>query len=169
MCEYIHTLTVNGRMSRYLFLENKLMKNNLCPLSKILNEDLELPGNHMNDVFRWLDETVNSETATREDYYKLFIPNVILYKIYYIIYISICYKYCCSICKNFKNNLKKTKDYLYLFCVCKGFHEVGKSTIIRINENIKTNNQRFAGWIDKNFFNWERHLFLINTVFKIMK
>ena len=158
----------NGRISRYLFLENKLMKKNLLPLSKILNDDLELPSYHMNEVFNWLDATVDAKTAKQEDYYKLFVPNDVLYKIYYIMYIAICYKYCCSICKNFKNNLRKAKDYLYMFCVCKGFHEVGKSTTVRIDDVVKSNNQKFARWLDMNFFDWKRHCEIVNKVLKVI-
>lgn len=154
----------NGRMGRYLFLENRLMKPNLCPLSKILNEDLEIPNEHMNDIFTWLNTTIDPETNDKDDYYKMFIPNKILYKIYYIIYISICYKYCCSLCKDFKNTIKRTKNFLYLFCICKGFHEVGTSTVIRIDERIKNNNQKFVKWIDDNFLDWNKHVEIIKSL-----
>ena len=156
----------NGRMGRYLFLENKLMINNLCPLSKILNDCLELPVKYMNLIFEWLDGTINNDTAKRDDYYALHIPNSILYKIYYIIYISVCYKYCCLIKNTFRTNLEKRKDFKYLFCLGKGSFDVGKSSMTKISPAIRTQNQKFVKWINDNFFDWNKHIEII-SLFKI--
>ena len=147
----------NGRMARYLFLENKLLLHNLCPLSKILNDDLKIVDNHMEKVFDWLDDTINVDKATAEDYYKLYIPLKIEKEIYYIIYMATCYKYCCKVCNNFRNVLMKSADYCSIFCLCKGCHEVGTSTAVKISHAHGLNNQRFAGWLNDKFFNFEQH------------
>lgn len=147
----------NGRMGRYLFLENKLLLgiNNCLPLSKILNDCLELPVKYMNEIFEWLDTTVNIE-SNEKDYYKLKIPLKILKKIFYIIYISICYKYFISIDKKHIKLFKKFDDFKYIFCICKAKHDVGKSTELYITEKHKLLNIKFANKINE-FIDFEIH------------
>lgn len=87
----------NGRMGRYLFLENKLLKDkdNFCPLSIVLSKFIDIVDVHMEEIYKLLDESVNSN-STEEDYYKLNINTKILKKIYYIIYISVTFRHCVS-------------------------------------------------------------------------
>lgn len=133
----------NGRISRYLFLENKLLKglNNFCPLSSILNNQLRLPAEHMENIFNWLDETVDAEHSTKEDYYKLYIPNDMLKQMYYIIYIAVCYKYCTKTSDEFIQLMNSIDDFKYIFCLGKCCMQVGQSTTLnsigRRNRNMK--------------------------------
>ena len=182
----------NGRMSRYLFLENKLcMKEStipgsayalsFCPLSKILKEGqrpefpkktcLELPMKYMNDIYNFIDESIDVNTAKEEDYYKLKINNKILKKIYYIIYISVCYKYCIKYNNKIIDSFNNYNDFKYIFCLGKAQHErasspedlrseVEKSTTIRISDGHRTRNQKLANEINK-LLNFDRHVQLI--------
>lgn len=77
----------NGRMARYLFLENKeLMSHlNLCPLSIILNKQLGNVKEVMKEIFSIIDK--------EEDYYSMYPSNKLFKLINYIIYISTTYKY----------------------------------------------------------------------------
>ena len=150
----------NGRMSRYLFLENKLCTINFCPLSKILKECLELPMKYMNDIYNFIDESIDVNTAKEEDYYKLKINNKILKKIYYIIYISVCYKYCIKYNDKIIDLFNDYNDFKYIFCLGKAQHEVGKSTAIRISDGHRTRNQKLANEINK-LLNFDHHVQLI--------
>lgn len=120
----------NGRISRYLFLENRLMSC-ICPLSETLHNHLYITWDAMNEVFKWLDSTINSDTATSNDYYRLHIPSKIIRLIYYIIYTSIIYRYCIKAsdkCKQYIDNM----DYKYIICT-------GKTPINNITNEHKRN------------------------------
>lgn len=152
-----------------------------CPLSKILKEGqrpefpkktcLELPMKYMNDIYNFIDESIDVNTAKEEDYYKLKINNKILKKIYYIIYISVCYKYCIKYNNKIIDSFNNYNDFKYIFCLGKAQHErasspedlrseVGKSTTIRISDGHRTRNQKLANEINK-LLNFDRHVQLI--------
>ena len=119
----------------------------------------------MNEIFEWLDKTVNNETSKESDYYEITIPKIILRKIYYIIYISTCFKYCCKVNANFKKViLEGDDDYRSIFCLCKGCHEVGKSTTVKISQGHMLRNQKFAKWLNAKFFDFEEHKRIIVDV-----
>jgi hypothetical protein len=159
----------NGRMSRYLFLENAKLEGqfNFCPLSKILNENLKLPNNDfMKHIYDWIDSTIlNYDALTKESYYELVISTNILKRIYYVMYITICYKYFTKYCDISKQLFSK-EGFKYTFCVCRQKTLPGKSTAIldiygakRMKEHIRIINQ---------FLDYNTHKNLIREEFGII-
>ena len=136
----------NGRMGRYLFLENKMM--NLVPLSVLLNDEIDIACKYMTKIFEILDDTINASTAKESDYYQLHITNQMCQFIYYIIYIATCYKYCCTVDDKFKDLMNRYVDFRCLFCVGKAKIDIDRSKRFAIRPEIKTRNQQFAKYID---------------------
>ena len=77
---------------------------------------------------------------------------------------STCYKYCCKVNENFRNVLMSQADYCSIFCLCKGCHEVGKSTTVKISQGHTMRNQKFAKWLNAKFFDFEEHKRIIVDV-----
>ena len=157
----------NGRMGRYLFLENKMMtKYNLCPLSIMLLSDLDYANKYMKHVFEMLDDSIDASTAKESDYYSLHITNQMCLCIYYIIYIATCYKYCCTVDDKFKELMNKYVDFRCLFCIGKAKIEIDRSKRFAIRPEIKTRNQQFARHIDK-YIDFRTHVRILSE-FKVL-
>ena len=115
---------------------------------------------YMDAIYKFIDESIDVDTAKEEDYYKLKIDNKILKKIYYIIYISVCYKYCIKHDDKMIDLFNKYNDFKYIFCLGKAQHEVGKINNYLTSNGHRTKNQKLANKVDK-LLNFDRHVQLI--------
>lgn len=151
----------NGRMSRYLFLENKLNNINFCPLSKILNERL-LPTKYMNEIYEYVDASINPDNVKEEDYYHLKIDNKLLMKIYYVIYISVCYGYCLKLDAELIKLINDIDDFKHIFCLGKVLRNVGDTlTTIKISNERRQRVNKFVERINE-LLDFETHKEIIN-------
>ncbi len=137
----------NGRMGRYLFLENKMM--NLVPLSMLLNDEIDIACKYMDKIFEMLDASIDASTAKESDYYQLHVTNQMCQFIYYIIYIATCYKYCCTVDERFKTDFEVIDDLKYLFCIGKAKIEVMTSNPNLITPHHRARNIQLAKRINK--------------------
>ena len=92
----------NGRMARYLFLENMSDAQAFVPLSKLLMSDLYCVTSAICKVMSHIDIKDN---AAKADYYTLHFTNRVVKNIYYIIYMSLLYNHCLHIDPNFLHHL----------------------------------------------------------------
>ena len=153
----------NGRMSRYLFLENKLNKVNFCPLSKILDKCLMFPMKYMNEIYEYIDASIDPNSAREEDYYHLKLDVKVLKKIYYIIYISICYKYCLKHDAEMIKLIDEIDDCKSIFCLGKAVRNVGKSTTVKTSDGRRDRAVKYAKRINE-LLDFNTHKEIINEL-----
>ena len=153
----------NGRMSRYLFLENKLLtKHNLCPLSIILKHNLILPNKHMQKIFDILDNSLDPAKVEEEDYYKLHVSGQLLRLICYVIYITICYKYAIFVNPEIKTDVERCTDFCSLFCLGKANINIGKSVYDKFKSKRRDRNGLFINKLNK-IFDFNTHIEILQA------
>lgn len=80
----------NGRISRYMFIENIRMGDAFIPLSSLLMSEIPFVDELVKYIFKWLDNTVIPESLEHE-YYSMNVPLPIYIKIWHVVYLSMCY------------------------------------------------------------------------------
>lgn len=147
----------NEQVANYLFLSNKL--SNVCiPLYEVINSGLIEPEHELTLIYKWLYNDSSTEDLTKEvDYYTLEIPNEIVKRIYYLIYISILYSTGMKNIHGFNAKVNKNKDFDRLFCECRGNFPIFISHHVKISEERRINNIRFTHWLNDKLMAWSIH------------
>lgn len=150
----------NGKMSRYMFIENnKLNDNELCPLSCVLCDFniCKIAYQHLIDMF-------TNTLLMIDDVISINITYNISRQIIYMIYVSkMYYKYIVSNCIHRYRKVWCTFDFEHIFCLGKVNNDCNSSSDVKLSEKHVISIGKTIEKL-KNIFNYDSHSILISQL-----